>query len=368
MRLLPIHKCKPGMKLGKRICNEDGVILLNENFELSQGIINRLSQLGINLVYVQDSRTDDIVVREPITDNTRAKAIPIIRSNFRRLMADSGIKKSVNTPFLDKQFREIMSMIIDDLSSHGEAMIMLTNMSVVDHYLYQHSLNVCIYTTMLGMNYGYDRDALMTLGLGSLLHDIGKAQVPFEILAKPGKLTDDEFAIIRKHTEHGYQILKEEPNIPLLAAHCAYQHHERINGSGYPRGIKAEEIHEYSRWIGITDSYDAMTSSRVYRSAMLPHQALEVLFAGSGTLYDQDKIELFRNHIAIYPLGVTVTLNTNETGVVVDLNSSSPQRPIIRILQDAEGNELTQLYEVDLSKRLNLFITSVNDVSINPEL
>ncbi len=364
MRLVPTHKCKPGMKLGKRICNEDGVVLLNEGFELSQGMINRLNQLGISLIYIQDSRTDDIIVREPISDITRAKAIPVIRSNFRKLMTDSGKKKSVNTAFLDKPFREIMSMIIDDLSNHGDAMIMLTNMSIVDHYLYQHSLNVCIYTTMLGMNYGYDRDALMTLGLGSLLHDIGKAQVPFEILAKPGKLTDAEMAIIHKHAEYGFQILKDEPNIPLLAAHCAFQHHERIDGSGYPRGIKGGDIHEYARWIGIADSYDAMTSNRIYRTAMLPHQALEVLFAGSGTLYDKEKIELFRNHIAIYPLGVTVTLNTNETGVVVDLNSSSPQRPIIRILQDAEGNELTQLYEVDLSKKLNIFITSVNDVSI----
>ncbi|MEX1028468.1 MAG: HD-GYP domain-containing protein [Paenibacillaceae bacterium] len=364
MRLVPIHKCKPGMKLGKRIYNEDGLILLNENFELSQGIINRLANLGIDLIYVLDSRTDDIIIRDPITDSTRAKAIPEIRSNFRRLMADSGKKKAVNTPFLDKPFRDIMSMIIDDLSSHGDAMIMLTNLSIVDHYLYQHSLNVCIYTTMLGMAYGYDRDELMTLGLGSLLHDIGKALVPQEILAKPGKLTDEEFTTIQKHAELGFQILKEEPNIPLLAAHCAYQHHERIDGSGYPRGIKGEEIHEYSRWIGITDSYDAMTSARTYRSAMLPHQALEVLYTGSGTLYDKAKIEFFRNHIAIYPLGVTVTLNTKETGVVVDLNSSSPQRPIIRILQDAEGNELTQLYEVDLSKRLNLIITSVNDIDI----
>lgn len=364
MRLLPIHKCQPGMKLGKRICNEDGVILLGEDFELSQGIIKRLDHLGIDLIYVHDSRTEDIIIREPISDITRAKAIPEIRSHFRRLMTESGKKKTVNTTYLDKPFRDIMSMIIDDLSDHGDAMIMLTNMSIVDHYLYQHSLNVCIYTTMLGMTYGYDRDTLMILGLGSLLHDIGKAKVPLEILTKPGQLTKAEFSMIQKHTELGYQILKEEPNIPLLAAHCAYQHHERIDGSGYPRGIKGEDINEFARWIGITDSYDAMTSSRVYRQAMLPHQALEILYTGSGTLYDKEKIELFRNHIAIYPLGVTVTLNTKETGVVVDLNSSSPQRPIIRILQDADGKELTQLYEVDLSKRLNLIITSVNDVKI----
>jgi len=349
------------MKLGKRIYNEDGVVLLGEGFELTQGIITRLETLGIHMIYVQDSRTDDIIIRQPISDSTLARAIPEIRANFRRLMTDSSKSKSVNRPYLDKPFRSIMTMIIDDLSGHGDAMLMLSNMSIMDHYLYQHSLNVCIYTTMLGMSCGYSRDELMTLGLGSLLHDVGKAMVPFEILAKSAKLTEAEFVIIQKHTDHGYQILKEEPNIPLIAAHCAYQHHERIDGSGYPRGIKGTEIHDYARWIGITDSYDAMTSTRTYRSAMLPHQALEVLYAGSGTLYDKEKIELFRKHIAIYPLGIMVTLNTNETGIVVDLNSSSPQRPVIRILQDAEGNELTQFYEVDLSKKLNLIITGVND-------
>jgi HD-GYP domain-containing protein (c-di-GMP phosphodiesterase class II) len=158
-------------------------------------------------------------------------------------------------------------------------------------------------------------------------------------------------------------MLKDEPNVPLLAAHCAYQHHERLNGSGYPRGITGEAIHEYARWIGLVDSYDAMTTHRVYRSAMLPHEALEVLFTGAGTLYDQEKIALFRDKIALYPLGVTVRLNTGEIAVVVDLNASAAHRPIVRVLENADG-ETVPPYEIDLSKKLTILIEAVGPVKI----
>jgi HD-GYP domain-containing protein (c-di-GMP phosphodiesterase class II) len=364
MRLLSIHQCRPGMLLARRLYNEEGLVLLGEQVELTEALIARLAHFGVDYVYIQDPRTDDLVVADCVSDETRARAVREIRYEFRKMMDASTRKKSIATGHLGKQFSSVLTMIMDDLGNHQDAMIMLTNISLVDHYLYQHSLNVCIYATMLGMANGYSRDELMTLGLGALLHDIGKTQIPLDVLSKPGRLTDAEFGEMKRHAELGYRILKDEPNIPLLSAHCAFQHHERINGSGYPRGIVGEEIHDYARWIGLVDSYDAMTTHRVYRRAMLPHQALEILFTGSGTLFDQKKIELFRDRVAIYPLGITVTLNTGESGVVVDQNASFPQRPIVRILQDADGQELSAPYEIDLSKRLTVIITSVNNVAV----
>ena len=153
-------------------------------------------------------------------------------------------------------------------------------------------------------------------------------------------------------------MLKDEPNIPILVAHCAYQHHERINGGGYPRGISGTDIHEYARWIGLVDSYDAMTTHRVYRAPMLPHQAMENLFTGAGELYDHEKLSLFRDKVAIYPIGVTVTLDTGETGVVVDLNVSAPYRPVVRVFEDEVGQVIIP-YEIDLSKKLNVMIVAV---------
>ena len=358
MRLMPITKCQPGMRLGKTIYNEDGRVLLGTEVELTEGLIRRLDAYGVDFIYVADSRTDDIIIPEIISDETRVQAMSQIRSSFRLMMENGSRKK--NPGSLAKGFKDALSMILDDLTGHKDAMIMLMDMSISDLYLYQHSMNVCIYACMLGMHVGYTRDELTTLGLGAMLHDIGKTRIPPEILNKKGALTKEEYDMIKLHSEYGYRILKDEANIPLISAHCAFQHHERMDGSGYPRGIMGSEIHEFAQWIGIVDSYDAMTTHRVYRQTMLPHQALEALFTGADTLYSIDKIRVFRDKIAVYPLGSTVKLHTGELGVVVDINASSPHRPIVRILEDANGQELKQYYEIDLSKQLSVMIAGYN--------
>lgn len=347
------------MKLGKRVYNEEGLVLLAEHAELNISLLKRLTEHGIDFLYIDDPRTDDLVVPELLTEETRMQATKSIRAHFRRMMEDSNKKKTVGCGTIGKDFRNVMNLLIDDLSRHKDAMIMLTNMQLADHYLFQHSLNVCIYATLLGMAFGYGREELMTLGLGALLHDIGKTRIDQAILLKPGRLTDEEFSEMKRHTEIGFQMLKDEPNIPLLAAHCAFQHHERLDGSGYPRGIAGDEIHEFARWIGLVDAYDAMTTHRVYRPAMLPHQVMEILYASAGMLFDPKMVELFRDKIAIYPLGTTVALNSGEIGVVVDLNASSPHRPVVRVLQDRAGHELKEPYEIDLSKKLTVMITDV---------
>lgn len=347
------------MKLGKNIYNEDGRVLLGAGVELTSDLIRRLSDHGVSFIYVFDKRTEDVVVPDIITEETRMRAMQQIRQTFRTLMDQSGRRKAVGS--LGKEMRGVLSMIVDDLSRHQDAMLMLMNLSVNDHYLFQHSMNVCIYACMLGISCGYGRDELMTLGLGGLLHDVGKTQIPAAILGKKGKLTPEEFEVMKRHTEIGFQMLKDEANIPLLTAHCALQHHERLDGSGYPRGIRGDEIHDFAQWISLVDSYDAMTTHRLYRPAMLPHQAMEILFTGAGTLYDMEKIAVFRDKVAIYPLGITVRLHTGEVGVVVDINTSSPHRPIVRILKDENGVEV-EPYEVDLSKHLSVMITAINEV------
>lgn len=361
MRLLPISVCRPGMRLGKKIFNEEGLILLSEHVELTESMLLRLAQHGIDFLYIDDPRTDDIVIPELLTDQTRMAATKVIRGHFRKLMDDTKSKKSPHSGLLSKDFKQILNLLIDDLSQQKDAMIMLTVMQITDHYLFQHSMNVCIYSSLLGMSSGYSRDELLTMGLGALLHDIGKTKIDPQILKKPARLSEDEFDEMKRHAMLGFQILKDEPNIPLLSAHCALQHHERLDGSGYPRGLQGSEIHDYAKWIGLVDAYDAMTTHRVYRSAMLPHQVMDILYTEAGTKFDTAKIEMFRDKIAIYPLGLTVTLNTGETGVVVDLNASYPHRPIVRVLQNEAGEELPIPYELDLSKRLNILIRSVNE-------
>ncbi|QAY65087.1 HD-GYP domain-containing protein [Paenibacillus protaetiae] len=361
MRLLPIASCRPGMKLAKKIFTQDGLVLLGENVELTQRLLTRLEQCGIQYVYIADPKTDDIVLPELISENTMRLALHEIKTSFRELMDRPSLKKGTFHPYVAQPFKQIMSRIIEDLSSHRDAMIMLMNMGTVDHYLYQHSLNVCVYTTLLGMAHGYSQDELTVLGMGALLHDVGKTQISPDVLLKPGRLTAAEFEHMKQHAKLGFELLKDEPNIPLIVAHCAFQHHERLDGSGYPRGIGGNDIHEYAKWIGLVDSYDAMTTNRVYRKPLLPHHAIEVLYAGTGTLYEQYMVQTFRDKVAIYPLGITVKLHTGESGVVVDFNNAYPHRPIVRVLYNEAGEELKVPYEIDLSKHLATMIVSVDD-------
>lgn len=361
MRLMPIARCRPGMRLAKRIFSQEGIVLLGENIELSERLISRLEQCGIQYVYIADPRTDDIVLPSLIREETIQTALKEIRTNFREMMDRPKRKKGAAYPYIAQPFKKMMNMIIDDLSCHQDAMIMLMDMNSVDHYLYQHSLNVCVYTTLLGISNGYSKEELTTLGMGALLHDIGKTQIAIDVLRKPSSLTKEEYEEMKQHARIGYELLKDEPNLPLLVAHCAFQHHERIDGSGYPRGIKGNEIHDYAKWIGLVDSYDAMTTNRVYSMPMLPHDAIERLYAGTGTLYEQNMVQLFRDKVAIYPIGITVKLHTGESGIVTDLNYAYPHRPIIRILYNEAGEELKSPYEIDLSKHLTTMIVSINE-------
>jgi HD-GYP domain-containing protein (c-di-GMP phosphodiesterase class II) len=360
MRLLPTKQCKSGMRLGKGIYNEEGIILLGADVALTDHLINRLVQLGIDYLYVQDPNTDDIEIKSPISEQTRFKAITEIRTSFRSLTDEAANKRAVRNPTLGKAFNNVLQMIIDDLGEHKEALIMLTDINVMNNYLYNHSLNVAIISLSLGISHGYSKNELHALGLGAILHDIGKTKIQMELLTQNRTLTPEEYQEVQKHTVLGFRLLKDEPNIPLLSAHCAFQHHERIDGSGYPRGIKGDEIHDFAKWIAIADSYDAMTNHRPFRNAMLPHEAMEVLYASAGTLYDRKKVAVFRDNVAIYPLGLTVKLNTGEKGVVTHIHPNYPQRPTVRVFEDSDGRLAQPIYEIDLSQKHTILIESVN--------
>lgn len=358
MRLVSVNRLQSGMKLGKKIYNDEGLVLLADGVELTDALIKRLASIGIGYIYIEDAITEDVVITGMLQDETRNQALKVIRNEFQQMSGASGITKGFY--HLDKKFSNVMNSILDDLATQEDPMIMLLDMHTADNYLYAHSLNVCLYTLVLGIAYGYSREELQVIGLGSLLHDIGKTQIPVKIIQKPGMLSDEEFRHMQAHTEIGYRILKDEPNIPLLAAHCALQHHERIDGSGYPRGLTGPQIHEYAKWLGVADSYDAMTSNRVYKKAMLPHQAVEALYVGSGTLYEQKQLELFRDRVAIYPLGLSVKLSTGESGVVVKIDPTIPHRPVVRVLSGPEGEPVVP-FERDLGSVLSVVIVDVND-------
>lgn len=360
MHIIQTAFLKPGDRLGKPVYTESGQVLVGTDVELTAGMIKRLQELGVRTVYVSDPRTDDIVAEDSVSDETRQRATQIVYNAFSRMIEAKKWNRTFSLSKLGTEFRKAFEDILRDLQSKPQLMIHLSGIYTASNYLYTHSVNVGIYSAALGMAAGLNRNQLIELGIGAMLHDIGKTLISPEILEKPDKLTREEYEEIKKHTIFGYDILREQPDIPLLSAHCALQHHERIDGSGYPRGLKENEIHHYGKIVGLVDAYDALATNRVYRKAYLPHEALDVIFASSDK-YDIELMTTFRNHLVIYPVGMMVTLTTGETGIVVDVNSKHPHRPIIRILKNPKGESIKP-YEVDLSSHLSIMITKCEDV------
>jgi len=363
MRLKSIRNCRPGDTLARSIYSETGTVLVGAGVELTERMLARLKNMNITAVYIADKRTDDILIEPVISEEARREAMTIIHESFR--MVESA-KPKWQLLFSDRKFgrriRQAMTTIIQEIKSSRSVMNLMADACAFDNYIFAHSLNVALYSIAVALKSGFSEKEVVEIGIGGLLHDIGKTCVPEAILKKQGRLTEEEFAIMQKHTEYGFEILSKQDEIPLLSAHCAFQHHERLNGSGYPRRLKGEEIHPYARLMAVTDVFDALTSHRVYRPPMLPHEAMEILYTGSDSLYDASYVAIMRDTIALYPLGLSVTLNTGESGVVVDANKGYPSRPIVRILVAPNGEEVDEPYEYDLSKRLDLMIVASDEL------
>lgn len=358
MKMVPVQYLQVGDKLGKPIWNDSGNVLVCAGTSLTSKMIQRLIELGVQTVFIQDPLLSDIHIQDTVTEETRQRSLQTIYLTYQQMMEAKRWSRGFSVGKLGERFREMMKDILYEIQSQPVVMLHLSSMYSKSHYLYDHSVNVGIYAAALGVAMGLKTDQLLELGVGAMLHDVGKIQVDVEILEKPSGLTDAEFDEMKKHTLYGYDFLRSQPDLPLLVAHCALQHHERLDGSGYPRGIKSDEIHLYGRIIGIVDSYDAMVTNRVYRKAFLPHEALEMLYASTNQ-YDLEIMNTFRNHLIIYPVGMSVKLSTGYHGVVVDTNSNHPHRPIVRILCNEIKEKVTP-YEIDLSSQLSVMITDCN--------
>jgi HD-GYP domain-containing protein (c-di-GMP phosphodiesterase class II) len=367
MRLLPMSLIQPGMRLGKPVISEEGQTLLGYNVELSQLLINKLHQLGYQQIYIEDKRTDDIAIEDSLRDETRN----LVRSQLVRTFLSLQQSKALTAGdrnALSKTASQCMHLVKDDLRSQTRPsddtiMLMVMNrssFSIVEHF-FQNALNVSVYATRIGMIEGYSTDDLEALGLGAMFHDIGNSQVPQSLLMKNSSLTMLEYEEIQKHTEYGFKLLKETPGMPLLSAHCALQHHEKIDGTGYPSRLAGTGVHPFAQWVGLLDAYDAMTNPRPYRPSFPPDQALENLFTGAGTLYDKSKVEFFRNKVAIYPVGLSVRLSTGQSGIVSKINPSFKQRPVVRTLTNERGENLRHPEEIDLSRHLHIMIFRIGE-------
>jgi len=230
--------------------------------------------------------------------------------------------------------------LADAVTQNRTALVALTAMRNYDNYTFTHMVNVSILTMGQARALGIEGRLLREFGLSALMHDIGKVRTPKEVLNKPDKLTDAEFEIMRRHTVDGAEILRRTPEMPILAPVVAFEHHLRMDGTGYPFGAKRANLNLGTMMCGIADVYDAMRSQRAYQQAFPTDRILAVLKRNDGTQFEQNLVRRFVQLLGIYPPGNLVRLSSGEIAVVIQVHAPDPHRPRVRVLINKEGNRL----------------------------
>ncbi|CAM4021445.1 HD-GYP domain-containing protein [Paenibacillus alkaliterrae] len=360
MRKVQIDQVKPGDKIAKPIFQENGNVLLGEGVELNDRYIERLRNFGIDFLFVEDGLTADLIPEDTIREETRKQAVDMIFKTMSSFKDQPVTKGRTIAPDMGRNFRAIFGQIMQDLAARPNMLVNLTSIHAKDAYLFQHSFNVAVLAGIMGIAKGFNRNQLEELGIGALLFDIGMTKISPKLLSHTGGFTKEEQMIVQSHAKEGFDILRKYHDISIVSAHCALQHHERFNGSGYPRGLKGDDIHMYAQIVGIADTFDALTSPRPHRKRYTASEAIEFLFAAGGTFFDLDLIKLFCKHISIYPISTSLLLSTGQVGVVSENNELAVHRPRVRIIMEKDGTQPKEPYEIELKNEL--FITIVKEL------
>ena len=354
MRYIPTSCLREDMVLAKSLYGNDGVLLLQKGQQLKRPYISSISNCGLQGVYISDHLSEEIEIKNIIDDEVRTSAVKAVRDIYvqsqtfgiSRNMADSA-KAAVHN-------------IVEEIIDNRNIMVNMVDLKTYDNYTYYHSVNVGVLSIVLGVALGLNRSSLYKLGLGAMLHDLGKVFIDKAIIDKAGPLTSDEFSEIKKHPGLGHEYLTHTTrlDVPVSALIGVLQHHERMDGSGYPEGISGNSINRFSRIISIADVFDAMTADRPYRVAMMPSDVMEYLMGGSGTLFDSDLVYLFTRKVATFPLGTCVKLSNGLTAIVVENYEDCCLRPKVKVI----GNDDNEPIYLDLKNERslsNLTITAV---------
>ena len=343
MIFIPINDIHEGMTLARdvKIYNHEinDVDLLKEGLKLTNSNINRLKKLGNVGLYIYDGSESIKSPIQIIDSALKTEAICELEKLFSSVdknpkRVDDSALSSVNN---------VSTKIVDNILHNKKYLVNIIDLKMYDDYTYHHSLSVSVLATAIGLSLDLDEKALYELSLCALLHDIGKTEVPHDLITKPSRLTKEEFNIVKTHPAKGGKYIIKNNLITESIYNGIVCHHEKFNGSGYPFGIKGKEIPLYGRIITVADVYDALTSSRPYRNPATPSEAIEYIMGGNEIMFDPDIVKAFLKKIAPYPVNDCVKLSNGKIGIVTKVYSENPLRPEIRII--GEENECYNLYE-----------------------
>jgi HD-GYP domain-containing protein (c-di-GMP phosphodiesterase class II) len=386
MLRVPLQKLAPGMVLARPIPlpNDPCRFLLQRDREVPSDLIPRLQELGITEVWIRHRELEFLedLVDEGLSDRQREVYVHV-RQSFQALMRNSLVELDI------AHFQESISSLFHFLKSSSSSSILLQKLDSFDNYLMSHSVNICYMSLLVGMKLerylieqrrfksAKDAKNLHYLGLGCLLHDVGKMRIASEILNKPGRLTAFELEEMRNHTVYGYEMVKG--SVPASASQVVLNHHQRWDGNGYPGRINRSsgevidplqrgQIPIFPRIAIMADVYDAATSKRCYSPAKLPVQALHEMRTSCRGFFDPIVEAAFYQVVPPFPIGQVVTLCDGVEAVVVDFNPGYPTRPKVQCLRTPDGirYECPPLEEIDLAGYPDLEIVAVDGQDVRP--
>ncbi|CAH1222948.1 HD domain-containing phosphohydrolase [Paenibacillus sp. JJ-223] len=341
MKYVNVESVEAGEILGKTVYSGNGMVLLSAGVQLTVFMVSTLKRIGVTMLYIQDEAYQDVDTEDILDEATKRAIIQEMSVTLEAVRSGKEWSPKKIAVSIDK--------LLNDVLSGRELLVQLTDIRSKDNAQYIHAMNVCLLSSVIGLNMGLNYNQLKDLAVGALLHDIGK------VADDPGGRSAANSSL--HHTWRGFELIKAKREFSLHTAHVALQHHECVDGSGMPRGIKGKDIHTFAKIVAVADVYDNAINGSSGRM-LLPHEACEEMMAMSGRSLDRDVLIEFNRNVSIYPNGTAVRLSTKETGVIVKQHRGLPGRPVVRIARGSSRYDL-DVVEVDLAVHTTVFIEAV---------
>ncbi len=331
---------KVGMKVDQSLIDKTRRVLIARGTILDEYMIEALGRLGINGVYIREG--EDVKVTTPVdyghvSEATKKKIEQLTVADRSRVTLTESVKKRVqegisylysNTDandFADAS-KSIATELLRAIDANDALAVDIGMLKISDEYTFKHSVDVATMAMVVAKKMGFSEEEVYDIGVAGLLHDLGKAKVPPEILNKPGKLTEEEFEVMKKHSLYSYNILKNNEGIKDTVKLAVLQHHEKINGQGYPMGLTSPQICKFAKILTVVDIYDALVTERPYKAAFTQRDAVEMLMAMTHEL-DMDALKGFLGSVILYPVNCIVQLSNGESARVVENYTEYILRP-----------------------------------------
>ena len=352
MRLVNVDDLTSDMELAKTIYDKNNIPVLREKSKNLNKYVKHIKKLGINYIYVNDEVSDNIDIDYIVDERLRYQAKIALKDIASDLEAEERIDL--------KRIRELIKKIIEKIVINKDKLFHVQSVRNQDEYVFSHSVNTAILSIKTALKMNLNRRRIRDLALGTMLHDLGKIKVPSSILDKEGELTEHEYEKVQKHVEYGYEWFKDEFELSSLVKYIVRYHHEKNDGSGYPEGKKEDDLHDVAKVVSVCDVFDALTSDRPFRTRWSNNKALDYIVSHGGVTFDREVVKSFKDVVALYPIGTKVTLNDGRQALVSEHNDYFPERPVVKVIEDQQGDELENPEVINLLDANDLVVVESN--------